>query len=40
MPENLSIIIQAGGESRRMGQDKGLVPFLGQPLAARRHAVP
>ena len=32
---DLCIAIQAGGESRRMGQDKGLVPFLGQPLAAR-----
>jgi molybdopterin-guanine dinucleotide biosynthesis protein A len=30
-----TIIIQAGGESRRMGQDKGLVQFLGQPLVAR-----
>jgi molybdopterin-guanine dinucleotide biosynthesis protein A len=31
----LSIVIQAGGESSRMGRDKGLVPFLGQPLVAR-----
>lgn len=31
----LSIVIQAGGASRRMGQDKGLVPFLGQPLIQR-----
>jgi molybdopterin-guanine dinucleotide biosynthesis protein A len=31
----LSITIQAGGESRRMGQDKALVPFLGQPLIQR-----
>ncbi len=31
----LSIAIQAGGESRRMGQDKALAPFLGQPLIAR-----
>lgn len=31
----LSVIIQAGGESRRMGRDKGLVPFLGQPLVER-----
>ena len=31
----LSIAIQAGGESRRMGQDKGLASFLGQPLIAR-----
>jgi molybdopterin-guanine dinucleotide biosynthesis protein len=31
----LSIVVQAGGESRRMGRDKGLVPFLGQPLIQR-----
>lgn len=31
----LSVAIQAGGESRRMGQDKALMPFLGQPLIAR-----
>jgi molybdopterin-guanine dinucleotide biosynthesis protein A len=30
-----SIVIQAGGASRRMGQDKGLIPFLGQPLITR-----
>jgi molybdopterin-guanine dinucleotide biosynthesis protein A len=30
----LSLVIQAGGESRRMGQDKALLPFLGQPLIA------
>ena len=28
----LTVAIQAGGESRRMGQDKALMPFLGQPL--------
>jgi molybdopterin-guanine dinucleotide biosynthesis protein A len=29
---NFSIVIQAGGESRRMGQDKALVPFMGKTL--------
>lgn len=28
----LSVVVQAGGESRRMGRDKALIPFLGQPL--------
>ena len=31
----LSVVIQAGGESRRMGQDKALMPFLGRPLISR-----
>jgi molybdopterin-guanine dinucleotide biosynthesis protein A len=31
----LSIVIQAGGESRRMGHDKALMPFLGRPLIQR-----
>ena len=31
----ITVVIQAGGESRRMGQSKALVPFLGQPLIAR-----
>lgn len=31
----LTLAVQAGGESRRMGTDKGLVPFLGQPLIQR-----
>ncbi len=28
----ISLAIQAGGQSSRMGQDKGLLPFLGVPL--------
>ncbi len=31
----LTIAIQAGGQSSRMGQDKALMPFLGRPLIAR-----
>jgi molybdopterin-guanine dinucleotide biosynthesis protein A len=31
----LTVAVQAGGESRRMGQDKALLPFLGQPLIQR-----
>lgn len=31
----LSVAIQAGGESSRMGRDKGLLPFLGQALIVR-----
>jgi len=31
----LTVVVQAGGESRRMGRDKGLVPFLGKPLITR-----
>jgi molybdenum cofactor guanylyltransferase len=31
----LSIVIQAGGQSRRMGQDKARMPFLGRPLIQR-----
>ncbi len=31
----LTLAIQAGGESRRMGSDKGLVQFLGQALIQR-----
>ncbi len=30
-----TIVIQAGGESRRMGQNKALLPFRGQPLIER-----
>jgi molybdopterin-guanine dinucleotide biosynthesis protein A len=35
MSPNFSIVIQAGGESRRMGRDKGLVRFLGLSLVER-----
>ena len=35
LKEMFTIVIQAGGESRRMGQDKALLPFLGQPLIER-----
>lgn len=35
MIDTLSLVIQAGGESRRMGQDKALKPFLGKPLVTR-----
>lgn len=31
----LSLVIQAGGESRRMGKDKALMPFLGKTLIER-----
>ena len=31
----LTVAIQAGGASKRMGQDKGLVSFQGQPLIMR-----
>ncbi len=31
----LTLVIQAGGESLRMGTDKALLPFLGQPLIMR-----
>ncbi len=31
----LSLVIQAGGRSSRMGQDKALMPFLGTPLIER-----
>ena len=33
----LTVVIQAGGESRRMGQDKALLPFLGRPLIRACH---
>jgi len=31
----LTIAIQAGGKSRRMGEDKALIPFWGKPLISR-----
>ena len=31
----LCVVVQAGGESKRMGQDKALVTFHGQPLVQR-----
>lgn len=30
-----TVVIQAGGESRRMGRDKALLSFLGEPLIRR-----
>lgn len=30
-----TIVIQAGGKSKRMGEDKALLPFLGRPLIER-----
>lgn len=30
--ERVTVVIQAGGESKRMGQDKAHVPFLGRPM--------
>jgi molybdopterin-guanine dinucleotide biosynthesis protein A len=31
----LTLVTQAGGESRRMGKNKALLPFLGEPLISR-----
>jgi molybdopterin-guanine dinucleotide biosynthesis protein A len=31
----LTVVIQAGGESRRMGRDKALAPFLGKAMIER-----
>jgi molybdopterin-guanine dinucleotide biosynthesis protein A len=35
MSNNVSLVIQAGGNSRRMGEDKALKLFLGRPLIQR-----
>jgi molybdopterin-guanine dinucleotide biosynthesis protein A len=35
MPDKVSLVIQAGGTSRRMGEDKGRKHFLGRPLILR-----
>jgi molybdopterin-guanine dinucleotide biosynthesis protein A len=34
-PTMLSIVVQAGGQSTRMGENKALKPFLGRPLIER-----
>jgi molybdopterin-guanine dinucleotide biosynthesis protein A len=31
----LSVVVQAGGQSQRMGENKALKPFLGRPLVMR-----
>ena len=36
LSKQLTIVIQAGGRSSRMGQDKALMPFLGRPLIERQ----
>lgn len=33
--EHITVVIQAGGESRRMGRSKATVPFAGRPLICR-----
>jgi len=33
--EELTVVVQAGGESRRMGTSKAFVEFLGEPLVMR-----
>ena len=35
MRPRVTVVIQAGGESKRMGQSKALVPFEGRPLMCR-----
>jgi molybdopterin-guanine dinucleotide biosynthesis protein A len=34
VPSSVSAIIQAGGQSRRMGRDKALIDFKGRPIIA------
>ena len=33
--DDLTVVIQAGGESKRMGSNKSVMPFLGAPLIMR-----
>lgn len=35
MKRAITVVIQAGGQSARMGEDKALKPFLGRPLIQR-----
>ena len=35
MKQTITVVIQAGGMSSRMGEDKALKPFLGRPLIQR-----
>jgi len=35
MIQAITVVIQAGGQSSRMGEDKALKPFLGRPLIQR-----
>lgn len=35
----LSVLVLAGGQSRRMGRDKARLPYAGQPLLARQIAL-
>ena len=35
MTERITLVVQAGGQSSRMGEDKALKPFLGRPLIQR-----
>ena len=35
MPDKISLVIQSGGNSRRMGEDKGRKLFIGRPLIQR-----